>query len=149
MVSKVPAAPGPQGGLVQLLFGLTAFGLLANAVYMLAAPYHWFIHLPGDVPDFGPFNVHMVRDIGCANLVFGGAALVALIRPVYSQAAAWLLTAFYGAHALVHVFDTARGHVHGGHWLMDLPLVYIPALIFLALALYLSAKTKQTAGALQ
>lgn len=148
MLPTAQAAPGPYGGPVRLLFALTALGLLANALYMLAAPYHWFIHLPGDVPDFGPFNVHMVRDIGCANLVFGGVAVVALLRPVYSQAAAWLLTAFYGAHALVHVFDTARGHVHGGHWLMDLPLVYIPALIFLALALFLGAQAANKSGAL-
>lgn len=147
MFPKAQAAPR-YAGVVRLAFTLTAIGLLTNALYMLAAPYHWFIHLPGDVPDFGPFNVHMVRDIGCANLVFGGAALGALWRPVYSAATAWLLTAFYGAHALVHVFDTARGHVHGGHWLMDLPLVYIPALIFLALALFLSAQNKPATGAL-
>ncbi len=148
MLPTAQAAPGPYGSLVRLIFALPALGLLANALYMLAAPYHWFIHLPGDVPDFGPFNVHMVRDIGCANLVFGGAALFALVRPVYRHVAAWLLTAFYGAHALVHVFDTARGHVHGGHWLMDLPLVYIPALIFLALALFLGAQTANKSGAL-
>jgi hypothetical protein len=27
------------------------------------------------------------------------------------------------------VFDTARGHVGAGHWLADLPGVYLPALV--------------------
>ena len=42
----------------------------ANALWMLAAPANWFETLPG-VVHTGPFNVHLVRDVGCAYLTIG------------------------------------------------------------------------------
>ena len=42
------------------------FGSLANGLWMLFAPAHWYQNLPAGVPDTGPLNVHFVRDIGAA-----------------------------------------------------------------------------------
>ncbi len=112
-----------------------AFGAftLANAVWMLAAPEIWYRRLPAAVPDFGPFNVHFVRDIGCAYAT-AAAALFGCLRPGPRRVAAASIAAFFFvAHALLHVFDTARGHVDASHWWLDLPGVYAPALV-LALA---------------
>ena len=124
-----------------LIFGLSGLGLLANALFMLVAPFNWYHDLPAAVPDFGPCNEHFVRDIGCAMLVFGLVSLAAAKMPTLRFQAATLLAAFYGVHSLLHIFDTARGFVSSEHWLIDLPLVHVPALLFIAMAI----KTRQEA----
>ena len=36
---------------------------------------------------------------------------------------------FLGGHGLVHVYDTLRGALGHSHWSIDLPGVYLPALV--------------------
>ena len=71
-------------GWVYLVVGL---GTIANALWMLAGPMHWYTDLPAAVPDTGPFNAHFVRDIGCAFLTVG----VALVWAAYAPAWRWPL----------------------------------------------------------
>jgi len=66
------------------------------------------------VPDFGPFNPHFVRDIGCAFATIGIAFVWAALAPQRRYALAVVGTIFYGAHALVHVFDTLREGLERG-----------------------------------
>ena len=63
--------PGDGLGWLLLIFGAISLG---NAVWMLADPLRWYHELPAEVPDFGPFNPHFVRDIGCAFATVGGGA---------------------------------------------------------------------------
>jgi len=111
------------------VLGLYGLGNVANGVWMLADPQSWYNRLPAAVPDFGPLNEHFVRDIGSFFLVVGAALIgAALSRPmrlpgiVFASAFVWL-------HALVHVYDTARGLVAASHWLVDLVPVYLPAVV--------------------
>jgi hypothetical protein len=123
----------PRDGLGWLLF---VFGVisLGNAVWMLAAPYHWYLELPAAVPDFGAFNPHFVRDIGCAFVTIGTALVWAALSPAQRVPLVVIATIFYGAHAALHVFDTLRAAVEPGHLLLDFPGVYLPAiLLFIAL----------------
>jgi hypothetical protein len=106
-----------------------AFGSLANAVWMLLAPLHWHANLPAQVPDFGPPNAHFIRDVGCAYLGTGVALAWAVFTPRLRFPLAAVVTLFYVAHALTHVFDTAWGHVPPSHWWVDLPTIYLPALL--------------------
>lgn len=53
------------------LFLLIGGVSIANAVWMLAGPMHWYSDLPTTAPHTGPFNPHFVRDIGCAFLTVG------------------------------------------------------------------------------
>lgn len=104
-------------------------GSLANALWMLAGPMHWYTDLPAAVPDTGPFNPHFVRDIGCAFLTVGVALVwaafaAALRRPLLAVAAL-----FFAAHALLHVYDTVAGNLPHSHWWLDLPGVYLPAVL--------------------
>jgi hypothetical protein len=119
--------------LSRIVLALIAFGSLANAVWMLAAPAHWYAHVPAEVPDFGPYNPHFVRDIGVAFLVIGLGLAWGLrdarARPIAVAFAAM----FYGIHAAVHVYDTALGHVDAGHWLVDFPTTYLPAILLAAI----------------
>ena len=126
-------------GFLLLVLGV---GSLLNAAWMLLAPGHWYVRLPAEVPDFGPLNVHFVRDIGCAFATVG----MALVWAARSRALRFPLLGvssfFFSAHAVLHVYDTLRGHVDAGHWLLDFPGVYLPALL-LAYATYRCAPRTQ------
>lgn len=114
------------GFAVLLLAGLVSLG---NAFWMLADPMHWYHDLPAGVPDFGAFNEHFVRDIGCAFLAIGTALLWAAWRPALRAPLVTVSAVFLVAHAGLHVYDTARGYVESHHWWLDLPLVYAPAVV--------------------
>jgi hypothetical protein len=120
----------PRDGLgwLLLVFGLISLG---NAAWMLVAPLHWYQELPAEVPDFGPFNPHFVRDIGCAFATIGFALVWAALAPRRRYALAVVGTVFYVAHALVHVFDTLRHAVEPKHVLIDFPGVYLPAIVLI------------------
>ncbi len=112
-------------------------GMAVNAVWMLVDPGRWYRDLPAAVPDFGPYNEHFVRDIGCA---FGAVALALLWaawRPVWRLPLVGVAAFFLTAHAVLHVYDTVRGFVDAHHWWLDLPGVYLPALLLIALFLRL------------
>jgi hypothetical protein len=115
-----------------IVLGLAALGNLANAAWMLADPVHWYQNLPAAVPDFGPLNEHFVRDIGCAFAVQGLALGAAAFLPRWRVAACGAVALFYVMHAVVHVGDTLRGLVGPEHWRIDLPGVYAPALLMIA-----------------
>ena len=127
-------------GWLLLVFGLISLG---NAAWMLAAPLHWYRELPAEVPDFGPFNPHFVRDIGCAFATIGFALLWAALAPGRRYALAAVGTCFYVAHALVHVFDTLRHAVEPEHVLIDFPGVYLPAIV---LSVALAALRRREGG---
>jgi hypothetical protein len=106
---------------------------LANAAWMLAAPANWYARLPAAVPDTGPFNAHFVRDIGSAFAVVGCALVVGALRPALRVPALALSALFYVLHALVHVTDTVADRLPASHWLIDLPGVYLPAVILVVM----------------
>jgi hypothetical protein len=116
---------------VVLVIGVGGF---ANGIWMLVEPGHWYEHLPAGVPDTGPLNSHFVRDIGCAFVTTGVALLWALRRPDFRTPLVSVAALFYVAHAILHVHDTARGIVGTDHWLLDLPGVYLPAVLLAVVA---------------
>jgi hypothetical protein len=110
-----------------------AAGNLANAGWMLADPAGWYENLPAAVPDTGPLNTHFVRDIGSAFAVMGAALLLAALRPALRAPMLGVVSLFYVMHALVHVTDTLAGRLPSSHWTIDLPGVYVPTLLMVAL----------------
>ncbi len=115
------------------IFALSGLGNLVNGLWMLADPGHWYATLPAAVPDFGPLNEHFVRDIGSAFTMLGIGLVWATFRPAAQLPVLVLVTLFHGLHALVHVWDTARGLVGPEHWSIDFPPVYLPTLVLLTL----------------
>lgn len=122
----------PDGlGWLLLVFGALTLG---NAAWMLVDPLLWYHELPAEVPDFGPFNPHFVRDIGCAFATVGVALVWAALSPRRRFALVAVAAFFYAAHAVLHVFDTLRAAVEPEHWWLDLPGVYFPAILLLGAA---------------
>lgn len=131
---------------LELLLVVLGIVGVANGVWMLFEPFGWYRDLPAAVPEYGPFNQHFVRDIGCAFIAFGAASIWAGYRPALRFALVALTTVFYGAHALVHVHNTLAGLVGRGHVLVDLPSVYAPAALLGALT-YVFYKRERAAAA--
>ena len=103
---------------ILLVLGLAT---LANSLWMLAGPMHWYTDLPAAVPDTGPFNPHFVRDIGCAFLTVGVALIWAFASPRFRLPLTSIAALFLAAHAVLHAYDTLRGALGHNHWLLDLP----------------------------
>lgn len=114
-------------------FVLLAIALVAmpTSLWMLFAPEHWYSNFPAEIPDFGAFNVHFVRDLGCIYLTWSVAAVWAALRPAVRPAIVSIAALFFWAHAIIHIFDTLRGHVHASHFLLDFPTTYLPAILLL------------------
>lgn len=91
------------------LTAVLALFYAVNALWMLAAPPHWYASVPG-VTATGPLNLHFVRDIGFAYLLSAGAVVLALRRA--KQRRQWLLvaTAWPALHAIFHL---AEWGLHG------------------------------------
>lgn len=127
------------------IFLVSGLGNLANGLWMLADPAHWYATLPAAVPDFGPLNEHFVRDIGSAFAMLGIALLWGAARPGVRLPVLVLVTLFNAFHAVVHVWDTGRGLVGPEHWRIDFPAVYLPTLVLVALTITLAREAKARA----
>lgn len=108
---------------------------LANGAWMLFAPEHWFLNLPAAVPDTGPFNAHLVRDVGATFSTFGAALLLAASRPAARRPVLLATTTFYVLHALLHVDDIVTGRLPPAHWAIDFPGVFLPAALLVVVYL--------------
>jgi len=122
------------------LFLLLGVPTLANALWMLAGPMHWYTDLPAAVPDTGPFNPHFVRDIGCAFLTTGIALVWAAYSHRFRLPLVAIATVFLAAHAVLHVYDTVRGALGHNHWWLDLPGVYLPAVVLTVVTIVLARR---------
>ncbi len=117
------------------IFYFLAFLLnFVNGVWMLLFPLSWYTDFPAAIPHTGPFNPHFVRDLGVVYLTvsFGFAWCAQHLdrsRPVHLG-----LTFFFSGHALIHLFEIVTGRMPQSHWLIDTPLVFLPALLLIVLA---------------
>ena len=121
--------------MLKAFYALSGVFTLINALWMLAAPFSWYTNFPAAIPHTGPFNGHFVRDIGvaysCAALGFGWCA----VNPRSSYAVHLGLTVFFTGHALIHLYEILSGKLPASHWLTDTPMVFLPAIVLIILAL--------------
>ena len=111
------------------ILAIIGTAMIANALWMLMGPMHWYTELPAAVPDTGPFNPHFVRDIGCAFLTCGVGLIWASRSMRYRFPLIAMATFFLLTHALLHVYDTMVGNLPSTHWELDFAGVYLPAMI--------------------
>lgn len=124
------------------VFYIGGAGNVLNAAWMLASPVSWYENLPAGIPDFGPMNEHFIRDLGAVFLMMGvgfiwGGFSKSVRIPVLA-----LVTFWYAAHALIHVYDTARGLVPPSHWAMDFPAIYAPTIFLIVVLVMLTRSSR-------
>ena len=114
---------------------------ILNAVWMLITPEHWYYNLPAGVPESGPLNVHFIRDIGCiflilgCGLLVGGSFLIEFRLPLFT-----MNTLFYMLHMFVHIHEIVSGRLRMGIFWIDLPGIYLPAMLTFGLNIILIRK---------
>ena len=132
--------PNPQRKTA--ILGLTGTAIAANGAWMIADPAAWFATVPG-VTDTGPYNEHLVRDVGAAYLTVAVCVGLALRRPTVAAPLLMAGSAFMVLHGLFHLSDSLAGRLPLMHLLTDLPGVLVPALVLPALAWW--CRTEPTA----
>jgi hypothetical protein len=105
-----------------------------SALWMLLFPFSWYTDFPAAVHHTGPFNPHFVRDIGVVYLTVAIGFAWCALRPDRSLPVHLGITIFLTGHALIHLFEILTGQLPASHWLIDTPLVFLPAVIMIVLA---------------
>jgi len=111
---------------------LLGIGGIVNGLFMLFTSEGWFTNVAVDT---GPFNVHLVRDVGAAYVTSGLATVAAARAPHLRAALAGFAALFLGLHGAIHVVEVLTGVQPPLHLLEDFPGVYLPALVIGAIAL--------------
>jgi hypothetical protein len=120
--------------LVRLLSGVLGLFAVLNAAVLLTVPRSWFMSVPG-VVDMGPFNPHLVRDLGAAALVVGLVLVWHAISRLPPVSGLWAAAGMFSFHALIHLSEDLTGaRSMRAALVQDLPLVYLPALLTICLA---------------
>ena len=119
----------------QVFFALNGIIMMLNGVWMMLSATHWFNNIPADMIATGNPNNHLIHDVGVAYFVFGFGLIWCAMnlercRPVYLG-----VTMFMVGHALGHVVEIFGGYLPTSHWLIDFPLVFLPAILFFIIAL--------------
>ncbi len=110
-------------------FGASNVG---NGLWMLFFVDNWFTTLPG-VHDTGPINRHFIHDVGLVYLL-AGLALIWCATHIKTTKYLYLaVMLFFVGHAGIHVVEILIGLLPPSHWLIDLPLIFVPAAILVAL----------------
>ena len=113
---------------ILLLLGI---GGTVNGLIMLFASEPWFASIAADT---GPFNAHLVRDVGAAYVTSGVASVWAARVPHWRTPLAAAAALFLGMHGLIHILEVASGVQPPVHLLEDFPGVYLPALLLAGIA---------------
>lgn len=113
----------------RVFFSLLAIGNVINGLWMLISPNHWYLNLPGRIPDFGPMNEHFIRDMGCLFIMLAIICVKAIYQSSWRAHAFFILQLWFIPHAVIHLFDTLRGLVSMEHLYMDIPLCYGPPIL--------------------
>jgi len=120
----------PDRSALRTLLLLLGAGNVANGLVMLGAAEPWFARIASDT---GPFNGHLVRDVGAAYAAAGVALLFAALRPAARGPLVAAAAVFLGLHAGTHLVELFSGHSHGS-LLLEVLGVHLPALLVVVLA---------------
>jgi len=121
--------------ILKIAIKLIGIVMIANGLWMVARAIQWFFNIPADMPATGEPNGHLIRDVGFAYLVFGIALMWSAQRLQSRRPVLLMVSLFLTLHALGHVVEILIGLLPHSHWWIDLPLVFLPALFFLVLAI--------------
>ncbi len=94
----------------RVLLAIMAIGYVGVGAWAALAPRSFYDNFPGGgrgwVSVDGPFNEHLVRDVGTLNLALAAVAIAALVRPgrYLVQVIAGATLVYAAPHFLYHLF---------------------------------------------
>ncbi len=97
-------------GTTRVLLAIVAIGYIGVGAWAALAPRSFYDNFPGGghqwVSADGPFNEHLVRDVGTLNLALAAVAIAALARPgrYLVQVIAGATLVYSAPHFLYHLF---------------------------------------------
>ena len=113
---------------------------LINGGWMLVSPDTWYTDLPAGVADTGPYNGHFIRDLGVVFVFVAFGFAWCAWQPSNCRPVLIVITAFFVAHAILHVLDLLSARLPHSHWKMDAPAVFLPALLLIAITILTSRR---------
>jgi len=121
--------------LTKWFFRVLGTGMALNGLWMVSSALPWFNNVPADMAATGNPNVHLIHDVGLSYIIFGlglvwCAQNLHTCKPVYIG-----ISFFMGGHALIHLVEILAGQLPSSHWLIDVPLVFLPGIILPVLAI--------------
>ncbi len=113
---------------------VAGIAMISNASWMALSAHHWFMTIPAQLTDTGQANLHFIHDVAAAYLTFGLGLIwcaknINKAYPIYLSA-----TFFMVAHGISHVLEILFGQLPHSHWLIDLPLVFVPGFFMACIA---------------
>lgn len=106
---------------------------IGNGVWMMLSASTWFNEMPVAADDTGPFNAHFVHDVGLVYLLVGAGAFWCAYKLKKCAEVHFGITLFMVGHALIHIVEILLEDLPSSHWLIDFPLVTLPAMILIGL----------------
>ena len=127
---------------IKALVALFGVFYVLNGFLMLFGPNAWFVNTPG-VTDTGPYNSHLVSDIGTFYIPLGIALALSARDPARNLL---VIAAAAGAsllHSLLHLYTHAVGWLSYEHLLTEIIAIYFPTALLVAMVVVL-ARTPAT-----
>lgn len=128
---------------MRILYLAFAIMSLINGAWMLVSPDTWYTDLPAAVADTGAYNGHLIRDLGVVFVFIACGFAWCAWQPDHSRPVLIVITAFFVAHAILHVLDLLSGRLPHSHWKLDTPAVFLPAIFLVAITILTSRKSNR------
>ena len=109
---------------------------VGNGLWMIFSATSWYQYMPVAASDTGPMNAHFVHDVGLAFLLAGAGAIWCAYKMEGCFPIHLFTTLFIAGHAIIHVVEISIGDLPSSHWLIDFPLIFLPALILILITPY-------------
>lgn len=121
--------------IIRWFFRIGGILMITNAFWMEFSAHHWFKNIPADLAATGEPNIHFIRDVALAYLVFG-IGLYWCANNIHQCRLVFMGVALFTVgHAINHVIEILFGQLPHSHWWIDFPLVFLPGILLGVLAL--------------
>ncbi|MGH7857278.1 MAG: hypothetical protein ACREQY_08095, partial [Candidatus Binatia bacterium] len=119
---------------LSLSLRLLGSALLANGALMLFLPHAWFHEIIPGVPETGPYNPHLVQDIGNFYIAIGLGLLVAAGNPRRHSLAIAIGAGALVLHSLLHFYGSLTGMLPLRYLPSEIVTIHVPAVLLVGLA---------------
>ncbi len=117
---------------------------IVNGIEMFFFPSAWFFKLVPGVPETGPYNMHLVMDLGTFFLAVGVGLVAAALNP-RRNAIAVVVAAVAGVmHSALHIYSHAAGVLSTEHLMTEVLGIYIPAILLIVISVTLYSQSDET-----